>query len=405
LTVPRTVDLRQPDASSGQQNGELFRVTTVLFSVSAALATLVVVLLVLLVTRRPRASNPEPRPENPVVTVVDEHAEARVEQLSEALERAQREGRRNRFLVELARSLDLDDVMSRTLEAAESLPGIDAAMIVLRQGEAGPLIATVGMTADEAARQPVSSPPDARQARAVTINYRYSASQVGRNGDLIRGGVLVPLTHGEDVIGTLAVFWRGGEREPSAEELGQLEELAASSGPAIENARRFREARQLADIDALTGLHNRRFFYETLAREIARAQRYKRRLSLLALDLDGFKAINDRIGHLAGDAVLAELGERMREVVRSADVACRIGGEEFAVILPESTMEDAEGLYDRLQRAVSSRPLGQAGTLSLSGGVAEVQEEDDPSALFERADRALYRAKQSGKGQVQRPDE
>jgi diguanylate cyclase (GGDEF)-like protein len=380
-------------------------VTTVLFSLSAALATLVVVLLVLLVSRRPGATNPEPPIDNPVVTVIDEHAETRVQELSEALARAQREGRRNRFLVELGRSLDLDDVMSRTLEAAESLPGIDAAMIVLQQGETGPLIATVGMTADEAARQPVSSPPDARQARAVTINYRYSVSQVGRNGDLIRGGVLVPLTHGEDVIGTLAVFWRGNEREPSAEELGQLEELAASSGPAIENARRFREARQLADIDALTGLHNRRFFYETLAREIARALRYKRRLSLLALDLDGFKAINDRIGHLAGDAVLAELGERMREVVRSADVACRIGGEEFAVILPESAMEDAEGLYDRLQRAVSSRPLGEAGTLSLSGGVAEVREEDDPSALFERADRALYRAKQSGKGQVQRPDE
>ena len=377
--------------------------TTVLVSVSTALATLVVVLLVLLLTRRPVPGN-APRAENPVVPV-DQESESRISQLSEALDRAQRDGRRNRFLVELARSLDLDDVMSRTLEAAESLPGIDAAMIVLHQGESGPLIATVGMSAEEAARQPVSSPPDARQARAVTINYRYSAAQVGRNGDLIRGGVLVPLTHGDDVIGTLAVFWRGGEREPSAEELGQLEELAASSGPAIENARRFREARQLADLDALTGLHNRRFFYETLSREIARSQRYKRRLALLALDLDGFKAINDRIGHLAGDAVLAELGERMREVVRSADVACRIGGEEFAVILPESTMEDAEGLYDRLQRAVTSRPLGQAGTLSLSGGVAEVREGDEPSALFERADRALYRAKQGGKGQVQRPEE
>jgi diguanylate cyclase (GGDEF)-like protein len=382
-------------------------VTTVLFSVSAALATLVVVLLVLLLSRRPRATNahvPPPETTNPL-PAVDEHSEGRIRQLSEALERAQRDGRRNRFLVELARSLDLDDVMSRTLEAAESLPGIDAAMIVLHQGEPGPLIATVGMSAEEAARQPVSSPPDARQARAVTINYRYSPAQVSRNGDLIRGGVLVPLTHGEDVIGTLAVFWRGGEREPSAEELTQLEELAASSGPAIENARRFREARQLADLDALTGLHNRRFFYETLTREIARAQRYKRRLALLALDLDGFKAINDRIGHLAGDAVLAELGERMREVVRSADVACRIGGEEFAVILPESTTEDAEGLYDRLQRAVTSRPLGQAGTLSLSGGVAEVREDDDPSALFDRADRALYRAKQGGKGQVQRPED
>ena len=88
-------------------------------------------------------------------------------------------------------------------------------------------------------------------------------------------------------------------------------------GPAIENARRFREARQQADLDALTGLHNRRYFHETLAREIARAHRYNRRLALIVFDLDDFKAINDRIGHLAGDAVLAEVAERVREVVRA----------------------------------------------------------------------------------------
>ena len=88
------------------------------------------------------------------------------------------------------------------------------------------------------------------------------------------------------------------------------------AGPAIENARRFREARHQADLDALTGLHNRRYFHETLARETARAQRYNRRLALIVFDLDDFKAINDRIGHLAGDTVLAEVAERVRDVVR-----------------------------------------------------------------------------------------
>ena len=103
-------------------------------------------------------------------------------------------------------------------------------------------------------------------------------------------------------------------RAPSATtELEALEELASRAGPAIENARRFREARQLADLDALTGLHNRRYFHETLEREVARAQRYERRLALIVFDLDDFKAINDRIGHLAGDAVLAEAAERVRE--------------------------------------------------------------------------------------------
>src|SRR5207237_429188 len=136
------------------------------------------------------------------------------------------------------------------------------------------------------------------------------------------------------------------------------------------NARRFREARQLADLDALTSLHNRRYFHETLAREVARAQRYNRQLALIVFDLDDFKEINDRIGHLTGDSVLAEAAERVRGVVRSADVACRVGGDEFAVILPEASIDEADQLYHRIQEAVSSSPIGAAGRLYLSAGVA-----------------------------------
>ena len=182
--------------------------------------------------------------------------------------------------------------------------------------------------------------------------------------------------------------------------LAEIEALALRAGPAIENARRFREARHQADLDALTGLHNRRYFHETLARETARAQRYNRRLALIVFDLDDFKAINDRIGHLAGDAVLAEVAERVRDVVRHADIACRVGGDEFAVILPESTLADAEQLYRRIQSAVSSRPISHAGQLLLSAGIAELRPQDDPVAFFQRADDALYRAKEGGKGRV-----
>src|SRR5206468_6677430 len=123
--------------------------------------------------------------------------------------------------------------------------------------------------------------------------------------------------------GYLAVYTRTAGRRFGEDDVRQLEELTERAGPAIENAQRFREARQLADLDALTGLHNRRYFHETLARECARAHRYNRRLGLLVFDLDDFKDVNDRIGHLSGDAALAEAAERMRSVVRSADIACR----------------------------------------------------------------------------------
>src|SRR4029078_5307305 len=118
--------------------------------------------------------------------------------------------------------------------------------------------------------------------------------------------------------------------------------------------------------DALTGLHNRRYFHETLSREVARAQRYDRQLALVVLDLDDFKAINDRIGHLTGDAVLPEWAERLRDVVRTAYIACRVGGDEFAVILPESTLADADQLYRRLQAGVVAAAVGPAGAAALA---------------------------------------
>src|SRR5262249_5324763 len=158
-----------------------------------------------------------------------------------------------------------------------------------------------------------------------------------------------------------------------------------------------------ADLDALTGLYNQRYFQDVLARELARAQRYDRSLALLVLDLDDFKAINDRLGHLAGDEALAEAGARLREVVRSADIACRIGGDELAVILPEASAEDATRIYQRLQDALAARAgATAAGQLSVSAGVAEATREDEAAAFFQRADEALYRAKAGGKSQIAR---
>ena len=391
--------------------------TTALAAITAALATLVVVLFVLLVMRRPRPANspsraeqlprnapgvtPPPTQTAPVSHGPDPRQEATIRELTEALERAEQENRRTRFIKQLAGALDLDDVLARTLEAAHDLPGIDAAMIVLQQNDSGPLVATQGMSRDEALNQPIAPPAEGRAPRAVSLNYRYADADAGRDGNLIRGGLMVPLMGTrQDVVGTLAVFWRGREREAAGDEIVQLEELAASAGPTIENAKRFLEARQLAELDALTGLHNRRYFDEVLDREVARAHRYGRSLALILIDLDDLKGINDRIGHLGGDAVLAELGERVREALRLTDIACRIGGDEFAVVLPESSLDDARQLYDRLQAAITARPLAGGESVTASAGIAGLDREDDPKALFQRADEALYRAKRDGKGRA-----
>jgi diguanylate cyclase (GGDEF)-like protein len=372
-------------------------VTTVLAAVAASLATLVVVLAGLLVTRRRRAE-PEERLAL-AMAQMNERMAAMARELTGAVERAEEEGRRNRTLGELGGSIDLDEVLSRTLEAAGAIPGADAALVSMQGPEGKPLVATLGLSAEEAERQAITGPPDGRQARSITIGYRY-ANELAQDGDRIHSGLAVPLEGEAGEFGYLTIFSRSADRPFDDRVIRELEALALRAGPAIDNAKRFREARQLADLDALTNLHNRRYFHETLAREVARAQRYNRNLALIVFDLDDFKEVNDRIGHLAGDAVLAEAADRVRDVMRSADIACRVGGDEFAVILPESTLADADQLYGRIQAAVSARPISQVGKLYLSAGVAELRAEDNGISLFERADEALYRAKNAGKGQV-----
>jgi diguanylate cyclase (GGDEF)-like protein len=383
-------------------------VTTALVGLGAALVTLGIVIVVLLLVRRGRPAATDETSGELALAVRDLNSrmDGFFRELTEALERSQEGERRSKHFGELAGSIDLDEVLTRVLEAAGATPGADAALVTIAgAGPANkPIVATLGLSTEEAERQAIAGPPDGRQVRSVAISYDYPDAKNGdvdaQGGDPIRAGLAVPLPGEASTIGMLTVFTRSSSRSFSREDRVQLEELAERAGPAIENARRFREARQLADLDALTGLHNRRYFHDTLAREVARAHRYKRRLSLIIFDLDDFKAINDRIGHLAGDAVLADASDVIRSVVRSADIACRVGGDEFAVILPESGMPEAEQLYARLQQALEQRPIGEAGRIHLSAGVAELGKDDDSRAFFERADDALYGAKEAGKGRA-----
>ncbi len=371
----------------------LLTMNTVLIACAVALAATAILAVVFLLVRR---SQSEDRLAD-VVERFNDRMESMVRDVSRALDRAQEEVRPARAFGELTSSIDLDEVLTRTLEAAAACPGVDAAVVAVDEPSAPPVSAAIGIALDDSPRPALSAPPDGSAPRSISIVYEYGPHD-SQAEDSIRAGVAVPLISEGELVGYLAAYTRGSVHLFGEAQVRALEELALRAGPAIQNARRFREARQLADLDALTGLHNGRYFHETLAREIARAKRYDRSLALVVLDLDDLKAINDRIGHLGGDAVLAEVAERVRDVVRSADVACRVGGDEFAVILPESSVQDADQLYRRLQAAVSSRPVGHAGPLHLSAGVTELRSDDDAVSFFQRADEALYRAKGAGKG-------
>ena len=370
-------------------------------SIGLALALGVCALVALDLFRRLRRRTSRHVEEQVAATV--QTLEARLDELSRelsgAVRRAEEEAQRSRFLAQIGTTIDLDDALGSTLEAAASLPKVDAAVVELDPDgdDDERLLGSIGLGDDEDAQtvRIFSGPPDRRDARAVELSYLYAEEHAA---GALHEALGVPLIGRNGGIGWLGILSRDPEVRFGDDDLRRLEELAERVAPAIENSRRFREARQLADLDSLTGLHNRRYFYETLGREVDRAQRYQRQLSLVIIDVDGFKEINDRIGHLAGDAVLAEIADRIRQVVRSADIPCRVGGDEFAVIVPEAESGQARQLVGRIQRAVSAQPISRAGRVRVSAGVADIQPNDSPTSLFERGDESLYAAKHAGKG-------
>ena len=157
--------------------------------------------------------------------------------------------------------------------------------------------------------------------------------------------------------------------------------------------------------DALTGLYNRRHAMAVLKTETAKARRDpSRQLTIVILDLDFFKEINDEFGHLAGDGVLKRMAHLARERVRASDTFARIGGEEFAVILPDTSPEDAHGIAESIRQSIESETFevaDQQRTVTLSGGIATwSQDMSDMSELLRLADQRLYKAKSSGRNRI-----
>jgi two-component system cell cycle response regulator len=171
---------------------------------------------------------------------------------------------------------------------------------------------------------------------------------------------------------------------------------------AISDRERFQE---MARTDALTGCYNRRALFERLEREVERVKRYDQGLALLLVDLDNFKDVNDARGHLAGDGVLRQVGELLRREARSVDIVARFGGDEFVLVLPETTQEGAVIFAERLRQRVREHDFAETGAslfVTVSVGVAAMgpAQSETAEGLISRADRAMYEAKGGGRNQV-----
>jgi diguanylate cyclase (GGDEF)-like protein len=175
---------------------------------------------------------------------------------------------------------------------------------------------------------------------------------------------------------------------------------AVSLGLALFALWRWRGAAREAATDALTGLATRRAGRDALEREVQRATRYGRPLSLILFDLDRFKAVNDRYGHAAGDRVLRSIARLALKTVRDTDLVARWGGEEFLVICTETGQDEAVRLAERLRRRIAHLHVARRRMVTASFGVAAFARGEEAPALAERADQALYRAKRGGRNRV-----
>jgi diguanylate cyclase (GGDEF)-like protein len=156
-------------------------------------------------------------------------------------------------------------------------------------------------------------------------------------------------------------------------------------------------------VDGLTQIHNKRYLYEALEREITRARRHDRPLAVLMFDIDYFKKINDHFGHLAGDYVLRELADVVKSRIRRDEVFARYGGEEFVIVLPETTLEGARALAENLRELVATHDFtfqGERIPVAVSIGCAAVAGDDNATDLIGRADERLYEAKRGGRNRV-----
>jgi diguanylate cyclase (GGDEF)-like protein len=178
--------------------------------------------------------------------------------------------------------------------------------------------------------------------------------------------------------------------------------LSTQAGIALANARAHHLARSQAVTDDLTGLYNRRRFDEALGNELVRSRTFGSPLSLLLVDLDNFKVVNDEFGHQRGDDVLRRTADLIREHLRDADIAARLGGDEFAIIAPDTASAGAVALADRLRRSFGRLHKGPdpLPAVTASFGVAECTDEESAADLLRRADHALYEAKRRGRDRV-----
>ena len=215
---------------------------------------------------------------------------------------------------------------------------------------------------------------------------------------------IVPLICQDSVVGVLNLADKIGNRSFTNEDVVIIELFSQLIGASLGNVRLFEKIQKQAVTDGLTGLANHRAFYETLEKELWRSRRYGGKISMIMIDVDNLKKVNDTYGHRIGDSVIKAVSVGIKESIRQIDTAARYGGDEFGVILPNTLLEDAVMVAQRILDTVSRSSVvynGEMIPVSVSVGLGQYDSTSTPEDITSRSDEALYSAKQSGKNNIQ----
>jgi two-component system cell cycle response regulator len=245
----------------------------------------------------------------------------------------------------------------------------------------------------------------AERAATALLPSQHGGPRPARDEPAFPVMIAVPLYSEERVTGVLAVYRKDAGRVFTREEVDTVTFLVEQAGVAIENVALHEEAQRLSLTDGLTGTWNRRYFQMQFRQVLATAHRFERAFSILMLDLDRFKAVNDTYGHQRGDATLVELSHRVAGVLREVDTFARYGGEEFICLLSETDSYGAVTTAEKIRDSIRKVPFGALGeepiNLTVSIGASSYPDHGDSfRALVEAADQAMYRAKQEGRDRV-----
>ena len=308
-------------------------------------------------------------------------------------------------------SLELQTVLNIIMEKTRELVQAESWSLLLgEEGEGGLYLSVaVGEGADRTRTGIVIKPGEgiagwvARESKPVVVLDAAADSRwcdlEQRYGESARSVLCVPLETRGRVLGVIElVNKRGGGESFNARDLSLVTRLAGFAAIAIENARLYQQTKQLTFTDELTRLYNTRFFTQYLDTEVKRCRRYKSNVSLIFLDLDHFKLVNDNHGHLMGSQLLREVGDVLRRGTRDVDIVARYGGDEFIVILPETKLAAAAFVAERLRRSMDEHVFlsgeGLSAHLTASFGVASFPETcSSEEELIRLADQAMYRVK------------